>query len=122
MTTQLTTLNPETTMEQPQSKSTYYSIPSIHLSSPIPVTSLAFDPVSDLLWTGSAAGLTTGYFGNISSGYLGNLTRGVTFPVRGETGVLKLLAGEKDIKALGNGGFGSWTKGGANRWQFMWVF
>ncbi|KAG8743574.1 poly(A)-specific ribonuclease [Ceratobasidium sp. 414] len=104
-------------MEQPQPKSTYHSIPSIHLSSPVPVTSLSFDPVSDVLWTGSAAGLVTGYFGNINSGYVGNLTRGVTFPVRGETGVLKLLTGEKDVKALGNGGFGSWSKGGANRWQ-----
>ncbi|KAG8722933.1 poly(A)-specific ribonuclease [Ceratobasidium sp. 394] len=105
-------------MDQPQSKSTYHSIPSIHLSSPVPVTSLSFDPVSDVLWTGSAAGLVTGYFGNINSGYVGNLTRGVTFPVRGETGVLRLLTGEKDVKALGNGGFGSWAKGGANRWQF----
>ena len=100
-------------METPQSKSTYYPIPSIHLSSPIPVavTALSFDPVSDLLWAGSSAGLVTGYFGS--------LTRGVTFPVRGETGVLKLLAGEKDVKAIGNAGFGSWTKGGANKWQFM---
>ncbi|KAG8769786.1 poly(A)-specific ribonuclease [Ceratobasidium sp. 428] len=105
-------------MDQPQSKSTYHPVPSIHLSSPVPVTSLSFDPVSDVLWTGSATGLVTGYFGNIDSGYAGNLTRGVTFPVRGETGVLRLLTGEKDIKALGNGGFGSWAKGGANRWQF----
>ncbi|QRV85967.1 PAB-dependent poly(A)-specific ribonuclease subunit PAN2 [Ceratobasidium sp. AG-Ba] len=106
-------------MEQIQSNSTYHPIPSIHLSSPVGVTAVSFDPVSDLLWTGSAMGLVTGYFGNLDSGYVGNITRGVTFPVRGETGVLKLLAGEKDVKALGNGGFGSWMKGGANKWQFI---
>lgn len=107
-------------ISQPQHKSTYYSLPSLHLSSPVPVTALSFDPVSDILWTGCAAGLVTGYFGNVSAtGYAGNLTRGVTFPVRGETGVLKLLTGEKDIKALGSGGLGSWTKGGAGRWQFI---
>lgn len=106
--------------QQHQHKSTYYPLPSLHLSSPVPVTALSFDPVSDLLWTGSAAGLVTGYFGNVSNtGYAGNLTRGVTFPVRSETGVLKLLSGEKDVKALGSGGLGSWSKGGAGRWQFM---
>ncbi|KAB5596531.1 PAB-dependent poly(A)-specific ribonuclease subunit PAN2 [Ceratobasidium theobromae] len=86
--------------QQHQHKSTYYPLPSLHLSSPVPVTALSFDPVSDLLWTGSAAG-------------------GVTFPVRSETGVLKLLSGEKDVKALGSGGLGSWSKGGAGRWQFI---
>ncbi|KAJ1309756.1 hypothetical protein OPQ81_006521 [Rhizoctonia solani] len=105
---------------QPQSRSTYYALPSFHLSHPAPVTALSFDPVSDVLWTGSMTGLVTGYFGNVATtGYAGSLTRGVTFPVRGETGVLKILTGEKDIKALGNGGLGSWTKGGAGRWQFI---
>ncbi|GAB1517761.1 poly(A)-specific ribonuclease [Rhizoctonia solani] len=105
---------------QPQSKSTYYTLPSFHLAHTVPVTALSFDPVSDVLWTGSAAGLVSGYFGNVTTiGYAGSLTRGVTFPVRGETGVLKILTGEKDIKALGSGGLGSWTKGGAGRWQFM---
>ncbi|CUA74901.1 PAB-dependent poly(A)-specific ribonuclease subunit 2 [Rhizoctonia solani] len=105
---------------QTQPKSTYYALPSLHLTHPVPVSALSFDPVSDVLWTGSAAGLVTGYFGNVTvNGYAGSLTRGVTFPVRGETGVLKILTGEKDIKALGSGGFGSWTKGGAGRWQFI---
>ncbi|KEP53440.1 PAB-dependent poly(A)-specific ribonuclease subunit PAN2 [Rhizoctonia solani 123E] len=107
-------------LSQPQPKSTYYALPSLHLTHPVPVTALSFDPVSDVLWTGSATGLVTGYFGNISAtGYAGSLTRGVTFPVRGETGVLKIMTGEKDIKALGSGGLGSWTKGGAGRWQFI---
>ncbi|CAE6448890.1 unnamed protein product [Rhizoctonia solani] len=105
---------------QPQPKPTYYPLPSFRLTHPVPVTALSFDPVSDVLWTGSAAGIVTGYFGNVTAtGYAGSLTRGITFPVRGETGVLKILTGEKDIKALGSGGLGSWTKGGAGRWQFI---
>ncbi|KAG8714993.1 poly(A)-specific ribonuclease [Ceratobasidium sp. 423] len=107
-------------LSQPQPKSTYYPLPSFHLTHSVPVTALSFDPVSDILWTGSATGLVTGYFGNVTAtGYAGGLTKGVTFPVRGETGVLKILTGEKDIKALGSGGLGSWTKGGAGRWQFI---
>ncbi|QRW27499.1 PAB-dependent poly(A)-specific ribonuclease subunit PAN2 [Rhizoctonia solani] len=57
---------------QPQSKSTYYTLPSFHLAHTVPVTALSFDPVSDVLWTGSAAGLVSGYFGNVTTtGYAG---------------------------------------------------
>ncbi|KDN51653.1 hypothetical protein RSAG8_00199, partial [Rhizoctonia solani AG-8 WAC10335] len=57
---------------QTQPKSTYYALPSLHLTHPVPVTALSFDPVSDVLWTGSATGLVTGYFGNVTStGYAG---------------------------------------------------
>ena len=78
---------------------------------PQPITALAFDPVSDTLWTGNNIGSVVAYYGTQG-------TRGVQFPVGGELAVKKILAGDKYVRALGSAGrgVGQWSKGGANNW------
>ncbi|KAF8894503.1 ubiquitin carboxyl-terminal hydrolase-domain-containing protein [Infundibulicybe gibba] len=78
---------------------------------PQPVTALAFDPVSDIIWTGSNTGSVTAYYGTRGA-------RGVSFPVGGTLGVVKIVAGENYVRAVGVGdtGLGSWAKGGRNKW------
>jgi PAB-dependent poly(A)-specific ribonuclease subunit 2 len=77
------------------------------------VTALSFDPVSDILWAGSNTGNVVAYYGTLA-------TRGVCFPVGGNLGVKKVLAGENYVRALGMAGegVGSWAKGGMNKWFF----
>ncbi|KDQ12374.1 hypothetical protein BOTBODRAFT_134946 [Botryobasidium botryosum FD-172 SS1] len=77
---------------------------------PAPITSLAFDPLSDVLWSGSASGSVAAFYG---SGL-----RGVKFPVGGNATVLRIIASEKDVKAIGSEGIGSWSKGGVNKWHY----
>ncbi|EJD06087.1 uncharacterized protein FOMMEDRAFT_78690 [Fomitiporia mediterranea MF3/22] len=76
-----------------------------------PITSLAFDPVSDTLWTGNNSGSVVAYYGTQG-------TRGVHFPVGGDLAVKKILVGDKYVRALGSAGrgVGQWSKGGANNW------
>ncbi|KAF9567565.1 hypothetical protein CPC08DRAFT_703099 [Agrocybe pediades] len=78
-----------------------------------PISALAFDPVSDMLWTGHNSGTISAYVG----------TRGISGPsfrVGGHLGVKKITAGDHYVRALGNSdfGLGSWTKGGVNKWFF----
>ena len=82
---------------------------------PQPVTTLSFDPVSDVLWTGLNSGTVTGYCG--AQGI-----RGPSFRVGGSLGVKKIAAGDHYIRALGDSreGLGSWTKGGANKWFYRY--
>ncbi|KNZ74766.1 PAB-dependent poly(A)-specific ribonuclease subunit PAN2 [Termitomyces sp. J132] len=91
----------------------YRKITPITLSFPQPVTSLSFDPVSDILWAGSNLGDVTGYYGTRG-------IRGVSFKVGGRLAVKKLVSGENHVRALGlaGEGFGTWTKGGMNKWYF----
>ena len=81
-----------------------------------PITSLAFDPVSDILWTGSASGAVVAYC-------TPQAIRGVSFPIGGGQPVQKLVAGDNYIRACGldGQGVGSWTKGGVNKWYFRSV-
>jgi PAB-dependent poly(A)-specific ribonuclease subunit 2 len=74
-------------------------------------TALSFDPVSDVLWVGSASGSVCAHYGETTS-------NGVTFPASSAHGepVLKLLASENDVKALVRDAIGSWGKGGVNKW------
>jgi PAB-dependent poly(A)-specific ribonuclease subunit 2 len=76
------------------------------------VTALSFDPVSDILWTGSNSG-------HVSACYGTQGVRGASFQVGGNT-VKKIIAGDNYIRALGTAstGLGSWSKGGMNKWYF----
>lgn len=80
------------------------------------ITSLAFDPVSDILWTGSSTGTVVAYC-------TPQAIRGVSFPVGGGQPVQKLVAGDSYVRACGlaGQGVGSWTKGGVNKWYFQSV-
>ncbi|KAG6818207.1 hypothetical protein H0H87_000112 [Tephrocybe sp. NHM501043] len=91
----------------------YRKIPPISLSFPQPVTALSFDPISDVLWAGSNTGDVTGYYGTRG-------IRGVSYKVGGTLAVKKIVAGENHVRALGvsGEGFGTWTKGGMNKWYF----
>ena len=79
------------------------------------VTALSFDPVSDILWTGSNSGNVTACYGTEG-------VRGVSFRVGGNTAVKKIIAGDNYVRALGtvSAGFGSWSKGGMNKWFFRY--
>lgn len=81
-----------------------------------PITSLAFDPVSDILWTGSSSGAVVAYC-------TPQAIRGVSFPVGGGQAVQKLVVGDTYVRACGTAGqgVGSWTKGGVNKWYFRSV-
>lgn len=81
-----------------------------------PITSLAFDPVSDILWTGSGSGAVVAYC-------TPEAIRGVSFPAGGDQPVQKLVAGDSYVRACGlaGQGVGSWTKGGVNKWYFRSV-
>lgn len=83
---------------------------------PLPITALAFDPVSDILWSGNNTGNVVAYYGS-----LGN--RGVVFPVGGGLAVKKIAAGDNYVRALGSAGagIGSWGKGGVNKWYYRYV-
>lgn len=80
---------------------------------PIPVSALAFDPVSDCLWAGSSTGSAAAYHGRTR-------LRGVYFPVGDGRSVKKIAAGDTQVRALSDPGMGlgAWSKGGANKWYF----
>ena len=93
----------------------YQDIPAISLAYPEPVTALAFDPVSDVIWSGSNSG-------NISAHCSYRGIRGVSFRA-GDLSVHKLVAGENYVRAscVSGDGVGSWAKGGANKWFHKWA-
>lgn len=75
------------------------------------ISCLAFDTVSDVLWSGSASGSVTAH-------YPTNV-RGVTYPATNKGHpVTRLVASEKDVRAISESGMGSWAKGGMNRWYY----
>jgi PAB-dependent poly(A)-specific ribonuclease subunit 2 len=78
------------------------------------VTALAFDPVSDALWSGYNNGAIVAYYGSDRP------ARGVSFPVGGKQAVSKIVVGESYVRAVGlrSGGVGTWGKGGANKWFY----
>ncbi|KAI0811211.1 PAB-dependent poly-A-specific ribonuclease subunit PAN2 [Irpex lacteus] len=80
---------------------------------PQPITALAFDPVSDALWTGNNSGIVTSY-------YTAQGIRGVTFPVGGDLAVKSIVATDSLVRASGisSNGIGAWGKGGVNKWYF----
>ncbi|KAK0458455.1 ubiquitin carboxyl-terminal hydrolase-domain-containing protein [Desarmillaria tabescens] len=89
----------------------YRPITPISTTFPQPVTALSFDPVSDILWAGSQSGIVTAY---VSEGM-----SGVSFRVS-DLPVLKVVAGESYVRAAGSRGlgFGTWGKGGVNKWHY----
>src|ERR1700676_1205575 len=84
---------------------------------PQPITALSFDPVSDVLWSGSNSGGIVAYC-------TPEAIRGVSFPVGGNLAVKKIIAGGTYVRAhgIGSDGVGSWNKGGMNKWYFRCAF
>lgn len=75
------------------------------------ISALAFDPVSDALWAGTA-------LGSVAAQYPTN-ARGIQYPATTQGHpVLKLSASEKDVKAVTESGMGAWGKGGVNKWYY----
>ncbi|KAK7689093.1 hypothetical protein QCA50_007784 [Cerrena zonata] len=94
----------------------YHAIPPIAPGVdlfPIPVTALAFDPLSDTLWTGSDDGKIVAYHGTQGM-------RGVVFPVGGNYTVQNIIATDASVRAFGvsSDGLGAWTRGGVNKWFY----
>ncbi|EIW60790.1 poly(A)-specific ribonuclease [Trametes versicolor FP-101664 SS1] len=94
--------------------SAYRQIPSLTYQrdvSPQPITALSFDPVSDILWSGTNSGHVCAY-------YTPQGLRGVHYPVGGHYAVKKILATDTSVVACGvtSEGIGSWSKGGVNNW------
>jgi PAB-dependent poly(A)-specific ribonuclease subunit 2 len=82
------------------------------------ITALAFDPVSDQLWSGNQEGVVSAYQGH-------SYERGVSFPVcRSDysiqsAGVHKIVAGDDVVRASTlHSGVGGWNKSGTNKWYF----
>jgi PAB-dependent poly(A)-specific ribonuclease subunit 2 len=97
-----------------------HPLPSFHasLGYSSSITALAFDPVSDQIWTGSQQGVVAAFQGH-------SLARGVAFPSCRPTfpaqtpGVNKLVAGDDLIRASSiQSGVGGWNKGGVNKWYY----
>jgi PAB-dependent poly(A)-specific ribonuclease subunit 2 len=80
---------------------------------PIPVSALAFDPVSDCLWASNTTGTLSAYHGHTR-------LRGVYFPAGDNHPVKKITAGDIQVRALPDSGtgLGAWSKGGVNKWYF----
>ncbi|KAF8590468.1 hypothetical protein K439DRAFT_1329688 [Ramaria rubella] len=80
---------------------------------PIPISALAFDPVSDTLWGGNHSGSLAAYHGQ-------SRMRGVFFPVGDDFPVKKITAGDSQVRAMVESGLGvgAWSKGGVNKWYF----
>ncbi|KAH9923924.1 exonuclease-domain-containing protein [Epithele typhae] len=80
---------------------------------PQPITSLSFDPVTDILWSGTNSG-------HVCTNYTARGLRGVHYPVGGHLAVKKILATESNVIACGvaSDGIGAWGKGGLNAWFF----
>lgn len=80
---------------------------------PHPVTALAFDPVSDSIWSGDNAGTVLALHST-------HAIRGVSFPVGGDLPVKQLAVADNHVRALGLAGhaLGAWAKGGMNKWSF----
>jgi len=81
-----------------------------------PITTLSFDPVSDILWAGLNSGVVVAYLGRQG-------VRGPCFRI-GNLSVKKMIAGDNHVHAADNANeiLGSWTKGGVNKWHFRYVF
>ncbi|KAF8919283.1 PAB-dependent poly-A-specific ribonuclease subunit PAN2 [Mucidula mucida] len=91
---------------------TYHHISAIATPFPVPVSALAFDPVSDIVWAGSNSGNVAAFVGRQG-------LRSVAFRV-GDLPVSKVVVGENYVRAGCNRGmgFGTWGKGGMNKWFY----
>ncbi|KIY66064.1 hypothetical protein CYLTODRAFT_455741 [Cylindrobasidium torrendii FP15055 ss-10] len=91
---------------------TYHHIAPISSPLPVAVSSLCFDPVSDILWSGSNTGTVNALVGRQGM-------RSVTFRA-GDFPVFKIVAGEQYVRAgcVRGSGFGTWNKGGSNKWFY----
>ena len=80
---------------------------------PFPVTALAFDPLSDVLWTGNA--------GQVSA-YYHNRSRGVYWRHSKNT-ITKIVAGDSHVRVIDAVGrqLGAYSKGGVTKWQYRYV-
>jgi PAB-dependent poly(A)-specific ribonuclease subunit 2 len=92
------------------------SIPITYQSQiyPCRISSVSFDPVSDVLWAGNELGQVCAYYRN--------RMRGVAFPV-GEGYVSSLSTSDQQIYAMSitGQGLGAWSKGGVNKWHYRWL-
>lgn len=79
---------------------------------PQPVTSLSFDPASDILWAGNTSGLINAWNG-------ASRMRGVSYLVARGHPVQKIsVSPEGVVHACAGFGVGSWGKGGVNKWYY----
>ncbi|RPD59176.1 hypothetical protein L226DRAFT_488705 [Lentinus tigrinus ALCF2SS1-7] len=95
---------------------TYHQIPSLVYQRdvlPQPITALSFDPVSDILWSGTNSG-------HVCANYTPRGLRGVHYPVGGHLAVKRILATDTNVIACGVAAeaIGAWGKGGVNSWYF----
>ncbi|KAI0035067.1 ubiquitin carboxyl-terminal hydrolase-domain-containing protein [Vararia minispora EC-137] len=98
------------------SSPTYHSIPPItHQRDVFPqqITALAFDPVSDTLWSGSNSGQLSAFYSVLG-------LRGVSFRVGGTLAVKKIAVDDAVVRAccVAGEGVGCWSKGGLNKWYY----
>ncbi len=96
--------------------STYHQIPSLVYQRdvlPQPITALSFDPVSDILWSGTNSG-------HVCANNTPRGLRSVHYPVGGHLAVKRILATDSNVIACGVAaeGIGAWGKGGVNAWYF----
>ncbi|KAH9857626.1 ubiquitin carboxyl-terminal hydrolase-domain-containing protein [Lenzites betulinus] len=80
---------------------------------PQPITALSFDPVSDILWSGTNSG-------HVCANNTPQGLRSVHYPVGGLFAVKKIVATDTNVVACGvtSEGIGAWSKGGVNSWYF----
>ncbi|KAI0648291.1 ubiquitin carboxyl-terminal hydrolase-domain-containing protein [Trametes meyenii] len=95
---------------------TYRQIPPLTYQRdvlPQPITALSFDPVSDILWSGTNSG-------HVCANYTPQGLRGVHYPVGGQYAVKKIVATDVNVVACSvtSDGIGAWGKGGVNSWYF----
>ncbi|KAH7107329.1 ubiquitin carboxyl-terminal hydrolase-domain-containing protein [Auriculariales sp. MPI-PUGE-AT-0066] len=79
------------------------------VTTPISITALAFDPVSDTLWTGTQSGQVAAFHSARE--------RSVYFTAGGP--VQKIYATDSQVRAMGqNAGVGGWSKGGMTKYYW----
>lgn len=79
---------------------------------PQSITALAFDPVSDTLWTGTQSGELAAFHSNRE--------RSVFYSVGGP--VQNIYATDSQVRAMGtNAGLGGWSKGGMTKYYWRCV-
>lgn len=78
------------------------------------VSSLSFDPFSELLWAGTGAGQVASHYGN-------GLQRYTSYPAHGTAGnpspVKGLLVDERHVYSVGEGGIKCANRRGVGRWN-----
>ena len=105
-------LQPRASNLNPTRLMAYSLLPSlVHPHGQQAISSVAFDPVSDVLWSGTSLGSVTAHYPSNTPGVRFRAT------TKGHQ-VTKIATTEKDVKAVTESGIGAWGKGGVNRWFY----